>query len=142
MNKAEMTKVLSFCSALDGQQVTEAKVLMWLQVLDGASYEDVQEAIVPAYTVSVNGIVTARGILDVLQAKAKPASAVMYLQDEADLDESGWKSDPQPVCEEHGLRILRCDDCCKLLHYQAGWMDADARHSWAMTNVYKPKEAW
>jgi hypothetical protein len=137
-----MGKVLSFCSALDGQQVTEAKVLMWLQVLDGRSYEEVQTAIVPAYTVSLNGIVTARGILDVLHAKAKPASAVMWMQDEADLDESGWKSDPQPVCEEHGLRICRCDDCCKLLHYQAGWMDADARHSWAMTNVYQAKELW
>lgn len=142
MTKNEMTKVLSFCAALDGQQVTESKVLMWLQVLDGASYEEVQTAIVPAYTVSQNGIVTARGILDVLQAKSQPASAVMYLQDEADLDESGWKSDPQPVCEEHGLRILRCDDCCKLLHYQAGWMDADARHSWAMANVYQAKELW
>ena len=85
MNKAEMTKVLSFCAALDGQQVTEAKVLMWLQVLDGASYEDVQEAIVPAYTVSVNAIVTARGILDVLQAKSQPANAVMYLQDAQNL---------------------------------------------------------
>jgi hypothetical protein len=48
-----MGKVLSFCSALDGQQVTEAKVLMWLQVLDGRSYEEVQTAIVPAYTVSL-----------------------------------------------------------------------------------------
>ena len=142
MNKVEMGKVLSFCSALDGQQVTEAKVLMWLQVLDGRSYEEVQTAIVPAYTVSLNGIVTARGILDVLQAKSQPASAVMWMQDEADLDEAGWKSDPQPVCEAHGLRILRCDDCCKLLHYQAGWMDADARHSWAMTNVYQAKELW
>ena len=142
MNKVEMGKVLSFCAALDGQQVTDAKVLMWLQVLDGCSYEEVQTAIVPAYTVSLNGIVTARGILDVLQAKSQPASAVMWMQDEADLDEAGWKSDPQPVCEAHGLRILRCDDCCKLLHYQAGWMDADARHSWAMTNVYQAKELW
>jgi hypothetical protein len=28
------------------------------------------------------------------------------------------------------------------LHYQAGWMDADARHSWAVANVYKAKELW
>jgi hypothetical protein len=142
MNKAEMTKVLSFCAALDGQQVTEAKVLMWLQVLDGASYEEVQTAIVPAYTVSLNGIVTARGLLDVLHAKAQPGRPVMYMEGEADLDESGWRSDPQPVCEEHGLTILRCDDCCKLLHYQAGWMDADARHSWAVANLYQAKELW
>jgi hypothetical protein len=41
-----------------------------------------------------------------------------------------------------GYGFCRCDDCCKLLHYQAGWMDADARHSWAMANVYQAKELW
>jgi hypothetical protein len=58
------------------------------------------------------------------------------------MDEADWKSDPQPVCEEHSLRILDCDDCCSLIFVQAGHMRDDDRHSWAMSHVYKPKEAW
>lgn len=58
------------------------------------------------------------------------------------MDEANWTSDPQPVCEEHDLRILSCDDCCSLIHHQAGHMRDDDRHSWAMAHVYKPKEAW
>jgi hypothetical protein len=58
------------------------------------------------------------------------------------MDEAEWRSDPQPVCEEHGLRILSCDDCCSLIHHEAGHMRDDERHSWAMTHVYKAKEEW
>ena len=57
---------------------------------------------------------------------------------------------PHPVCEAHGLKILYCDPCCIRLYEFAGWndvgedfvMDADARHSWAMANVYRAKELW
>lgn len=58
------------------------------------------------------------------------------------LEESDWKSDPQPVCEAHDLRILECLDCCGLIYAQADYMRPDDRHSWAMTHVYKAKEAW
>jgi len=30
MNKSEMTEIVSMCSALDGQLVSESKVIMWL----------------------------------------------------------------------------------------------------------------
>jgi hypothetical protein len=58
------------------------------------------------------------------------------------MDEANWRSGPQPICEEHDLRILSCDDCCSLIHHQAGHMREDDRHSWAMAHVYKAKEAW
>ena len=51
-------------------------------------------------------------------------------------------SSPEPVCEAHGLRITRCVPCCVRIYEGAGAMTEGARHSWAMANVYKAKEAW
>jgi hypothetical protein len=87
------------------------------------------------------GLLTGQGFgkLWMLACTGEPLT---YKQDEADLDESGWRSDPQPVCEEHDLRILECLDCCSLIFAQADYMRIDDRHSWAMTHVYKAKEAW
>ena len=59
-----------------------------------------------------------------------------------ELEESDWKADPQPICEEHSLRILECLECCNRIFEQADDMNAENRHSWAMAHVYKPKEAW
>jgi hypothetical protein len=49
---------------------------------------------------------------------------------------------PQPVCSEHDLQILYCTPCCVRLFEEAGGMPEGLRHSWAMANLYKPKEAW
>lgn len=139
MLNSKMTEILTMCSALDGQQVTDSKVAMWLQVLDGCTYEECRDAIVPAYKEATKGLVTAKGLWDVVRrVRAVPTPGAWALE----ADESSWKSDPQPVCEEHGLRILACDDCCSLIFHQAGHMRDDDRHSWAMVNVYKAKEAW
>jgi hypothetical protein len=48
----------------------------------------------------------------------------------------------EPRCEAHGLRVTTCAPCCVRIFEQAGDMSDVARHSWAMANVYKPKEAW
>ena len=49
---------------------------------------------------------------------------------------------PQPVCSEHDLQILYCNPCCVRLFEEAGDMPEGLRHSWAMANLYKAKEAW
>jgi len=137
MNKNEVGELLAMCSALDGQQVTESKALMWLEVLDGVSYEEAKAALIPAYKDSANEIVTAKGVWEqVRRARSQPASSDRMLE------EADWKSDPQPICEAHNLRILECLDCCSLIFAQADYMSIDDRHSWAMANAYKPKEAW
>ena len=38
MNKSEMIEIVSMCSALDGQLVSESKVIMWLAMFEGYSY--------------------------------------------------------------------------------------------------------
>ena len=84
MNKVEMGKVLSFCAALDGQQVTESKVLMWLEMLGRFTYEECRAAIVPACQESSAGIVTAKGIWEQVRrdrAVPKPRDWVRDLHD-------------------------------------------------------------
>jgi hypothetical protein len=61
MNNVEMGEVLALCSALDGQLVTESKIAMWLEVLDGVSYEECRDAIAPAYRELGQGVLTSKG---------------------------------------------------------------------------------
>lgn len=51
-------------------------------------------------------------------------------------------SSPEPICEEHGLGITHCVPCCVRIFEKAGDMSEGARHSWAVSNVYKPMEEW
>jgi hypothetical protein len=48
----------------------------------------------------------------------------------------------EPRCEAHGLRITACVPCCVRLFEEAGSMPEGVRHSWAVSNLYKPKEQW
>ena len=48
----------------------------------------------------------------------------------------------EPRCEAHGLRITGCLPCCRRIFEEAGSWGADLRHSWAVANVYLPKEMW
>jgi hypothetical protein len=84
MNKAEMAEIVSLASALDGQMVSESKVLMWLEMLGRFTYEECRAAIVPACQESTVGIVTAKGIWEQVRrdrAVAKPRDWVRDLHD-------------------------------------------------------------
>lgn len=74
--------------------------------------------------------------------RAKLKADEQLVSEARQLEEADWVSEPQPICEEHNLRILECLDCCSLIFAQADYMRVDDRHSWAMTHVYKAKEAW
>ena len=54
---------------------------------------------------------------------------------ERGMDESQWRSDPQPICREHSLRITKCEACCDVLA-EKSWWSVDDRHVWAVKNVY------
>jgi len=52
-------------------------------------------------------------------------------------DEAEWKSEPEPICELHDLRITQCKDCIDLLVHHAGHLYGDALHEWAKQHVYR-----
>lgn len=45
-------------------------------------------------------------------------------------------SEPQPVCEAHGLQIMDCQVCIGLLITEAGHLSHDRLHEWAKQNIY------
>ena len=75
MNKSEMTEIVSMCSALDGQLVSESKVIMWLQMFEGYSYGELVAGIIPALKEASSGMVTAKGLFDVVRrVRAQPVA--------------------------------------------------------------------
>jgi len=80
MNKSEMTEIVSMCSALDGQLVSESKVIMWLQMFEGYGYGELQAGIIPALKESTSGMVTAKGLFDVVRRVRVQPVAREYVQ--------------------------------------------------------------
>ena len=84
MTEDEMSEIVTMASALDGQIVSESKVLMWLEMLGRFTYEECRAAIVPACQESSVGIVTAKGIWEQVRrdrAVPKPRDWVRDLHD-------------------------------------------------------------
>lgn len=84
MTEDEMSEIVTMASALDGQIVSESKVLMWLEMLGRFTYEECRAAIVPACQESSVGIVTAKGIWELVRrdrAVPKPRDWVRDLHD-------------------------------------------------------------
>ena len=43
---------------------------------------------------------------------------------------------PEPLCRIHGLRITACRPCYMTIFEEADFMSAEARHQWAIRNIY------
>lgn len=87
MTKAEMAEIVSMASALDGQIVSQAKVMMWLEMLDGFTYQECHAAIVPACKEHPSGIVTAKGIYDQVRRKRSQPTARAWVKELHDMGE-------------------------------------------------------
>ena len=141
MDKLETQALLTLVSTLDQRIVSDDVVESWALMLKDVAPLFAREAIEEHFRSKADTYLNVGHVL----AGAKRAAlrqAEKLLAEARIMDEAEWRSDPQPICEEHDLRILSCDDCCSLIHHQAGHMRDDDRHSWAMAHVYKAKEAW
>ena len=93
MNKVEMGEIVALASALDGQIVSEPKVLMWLEMLGHYTYEECREAIIPACQEHPSGIVTAKGIYDQVRRKRSQPVPRQWVKDAHD-DGDHWECRP------------------------------------------------
>ena len=48
-----------------------------------------------------------------------------------------WKAEPCPVCKEHDLPIIKCQDCSDVLVHQVGHLRGDRLHEWAVAHLYR-----
>ena len=128
-------------STLDQRKISEDVVEAWAGMLKDVAPVYATEAVEEHFRQKPDVYLNVGHV--VAGAKRAKLKADEQLVSEArQLEEADWKADPQPVCEEHGLRILECLDCCSLIFSQVDYMQPDDRHSWAMAHVYKPKEVW
>lgn len=81
MNREETVKVLTMVSALDGRTADEMQVEMWLQMFRNFAFDQVKEAIIPAYKESDKGFLTAKGVWDVLRREANQPRPRQWVRD-------------------------------------------------------------
>ena len=132
---------MTLVSTLDQRIVSEDAVDAWESMLKDVAPVFARGAVEEHFRTKADTYLNVGHVLAGAK-RAALAQAERLVAEARLMDEAEWRSDPQPVCEEHGLRILSCDDCCSLIHHEAGHMRDDERHSWAMTHVYKAKEEW
>ena len=141
MDKVQARALLTLVSTLDQRKISEDVVEAWAAMLKDVAPVYATEAVEEHFRQKPDVYLNVGHV--VAGAKRAKLKADEQLVSEArQLEEADWVSEPQPICEDHNLRILECLDCCSLIFAQADYMRVDDRHSWAMTHVYKAKEAW
>lgn len=132
MNKAEVKLLLADVAAIDNRRVSEETVTAWHAVLGHLSLPVAQRALIMARQDEKVEYLEPRHIV----SRARDARMAMDAQSHSRaLEEATWRSDPEPVCVPHDLRITKCDKCCALLAKHTDGMTADMRHRWAMQNI-------
>ena len=131
MNKAEVKLLLADVAAIDNRRVTEETVTAWTAVLGHLSLPVAQRALVMARQDEKVDYLEPKHIV----ARARDARMAIDRGPEARAEEAKWRSDPEPVCVPHGLRITKCVPCVALLVKHTDGMSIDARHRWAMQNI-------
>jgi hypothetical protein len=141
MDRVETKALLTLVSTLDQRIVSDGVVDAWASLLKDVSRVYASEAVEEHFREKPDTYLNVGHVVAGAKRAAKRDQENMVAQ-ARELEESDWRADPQPICEEHSLRILECLECCNRIFEQADDMNADNRHSWAMAHVYKPKEAW
>ena len=87
MDRAEVAKLLVMVSALDRQPVDEGMVEMWWRVLGDYSLETCEQALIPAYTDSKSGFLTAKAIYDRVSVRDTGVGYRLWVKDMHDIGE-------------------------------------------------------
>jgi len=132
VNKAEVKLLLADVAAIDNRRVNEETISAWHTVLGHLSLPVAQKALVMARQDEKVEYLEPRHIV----ARARDARIALDNQSNSRLlEESKWRSDPEPICVPHDTRITKCQPCVAMLVKHTEGMSADARHRWAMTNI-------
>jgi len=81
VNREETVKVLTMVSALDGRAADDMQVEMWMEMFRNYSFEQVKEAIIPAYQESDKGFLSAKLVWDVVRREASQPRRRQWVRD-------------------------------------------------------------
>ena len=131
MNKAEVKLLLADVAAIDNRRVSEETINAWSAVLGHLSLPVAQRALVMARQDEKVDYLEPRHIV----GRARDARMALDRSASPGFGEESWRSDPEPVCVSHDLRISKCVECVTLLVKHTEGMSIDDRHRWAMQNI-------
>jgi hypothetical protein len=133
MNIEETRQVCKRVATVEGKVESPSMVQAWHDLIGHLQFEVANRAATLALQDHQINQVLPKHILGKMQSAVAELNALLR---ENVSDESTWKSDPEPVCKEHLLRITRCDACCDVLRFQVGHLRGDDLHRWAVANLY------
>ena len=134
MNKTDTERIVRKVAVLDNRRIDDVVIDGWHEVIGHLSYQVAEIALRKARQDAAVDWLEPRHII------AKSHDAIRELNDEArrlarEAEESGT-GDPEPICRAHNKRITSCIECCVRLSTVAGNLSVDARHAWAVANLY------
>jgi hypothetical protein len=138
MNQAEVKTLLTLVSTLDQRKISDDVIFSWSNMLGDVKPQHAREAVEEHFREKPDTYLNVGHVVKGAKRFAE-RDAEKALTQERGADESGWRSDPQPVCRDHDTLITECYPCCDVLAEKWFW-GVDERHQWAVANLYK-KEA-
>jgi hypothetical protein len=134
MNQEQVKTLLTLVSTLDQRKISDDVIFSWSSLLKDVKPQHAREAVEEHFREKPD---TYLNVGHVVKGAKKFAErdAEKALSMERGMDESQWRSDPQPICREHSLKIMACFVCCDVLA-EKSWWSVDDRHAWAVKNVY------
>lgn len=133
MNIAESKHILEQVSAIDNRKLSNELVAAWHKIIGHIDYTVAERALLLARRDPAIQYLEPKHII------AKTRDAIIELNDERrknDFGEESWKSEPIPVCREHGERITQCKPCVRRLMTEARNLYGNQLHQWAIQNIY------
>lgn len=134
MRIEDTKQIVQRVCTVEGRTLSKELIGAWFDLLGSLDYEVANRATSLALTDHNIHQVLPKHVL------AKKQAAIGELNDmlrKAGMDESEWRSDPEPICKPHNVTITDCRPCCDVLHFQVGHLYGDRLHAWAVANLYR-----
>jgi hypothetical protein len=135
VDKLQVKALLTLVSTLDQRKISDDVVESWASLLADVKPQHAREAVEEHFREKPDTYLNVGHVVKGAKRFAE-RDAEKLLMLERGSDESGWRSDPQPVCREHEMPITSCYPCCDVLAEKQFW-GVDERHSWAVANLYR-----
>ena len=133
MNKLETERLVRKLAVLDNRTVNDGVVEAWYELVGKLSYEVAELSLLKVRQDASISWVEPKHVL------AKSRDAITEINDaraKAEKQAEGeYKSSPQPKCLAHGLLIVSCVDCCKLIAAKAEVLQGERLDVWIDSEI-------
>ncbi len=130
MNLNETKLILKDVALLDNRKLDEAVAMAWHSVIGLIPYDIAKEALKLAQQDATIKYLEPRHIVGWAR------EAAFRLDRQKKKEPEQFKGDEQPICKQHGAKILSCDPCCDRLYRYSEQFTDKGLLAWAKENIY------